>query len=86
MAWKKNSTIGLLLLLSASVCLAWPMMREDNRGLRNEWGEARMDDAEQVARSFDLMERLRNSRKLPNDQGRGKRRCKGMVSCPPTDG
>ena len=75
MAWKKNSIIGLLLLLSASVCLAWPMMREDDRGLRNEWGEATMDDAEQVSRFFDLMERLRNSRKLPNDERRSKDDC-----------
>ena len=83
MAWKKNSIIGLLLLLSASVCLAWPMMREDDRGLRNEWGEATMDDAEQVSRFFDLMERLRNSRKLPNDERRSKSKCNGKTFCPP---
>ena len=83
MAWKKNSIIGLLLLLSASVCLAWPMMREDDRGLRNEWGEATMDDAEQVSRFFDLMERLRNSRKLPNDERRSKDDCYGKSVCPP---
>ena len=83
MAWKKNSIIGLLLLLSASVCLALPMMREDDRGLRNEWGEARMDDAEKVSRSFDLMERLRNSRKLPNDERRSKDDCYGKSVCPP---
>ena len=83
MAWKKNSIIGLLLLLSASVCLTWPMIREDDRDWRNEWGEATMDDAEQVSRFFDLMERLRNSRKLPNDERRSKDDCYGKSVCPP---
>ena len=83
MAWKMNSIIGLLLLLSASVCLASPIIREDDRGLRNEWGEARMDNSEQVSRSFDLMDLVRDSRKLPNDERRSKGKCNGIPVCPP---
>ena len=78
-----NSIIGLLLLLSASVCLTWPMIREDDRDWRNEWGEATMDDAEQVSRSFDLNELFRDSRKLPNDERRSKDDCYGKSVCPP---